>query len=187
MKLYFIRHAKTTGNSEHRYIGKTDEPLCQTGIEELLKRNYPDTDIVAASPMKRCVETAKIIYPKKEIKIYSGFRECDFGDFEGKNYSDLGSNAYYQKWIDSMGTLPFPNGEDHAGFVNRCCEEFLKSVSQLSEYKSIAYVVHGGTIMAVLERFSSEKRSFYDSQVKNCGGYSCEYKHGKIFVIEEFL
>ncbi|MBQ3692032.1 MAG: histidine phosphatase family protein, partial [Clostridia bacterium] len=59
MKIIFIRHGKTQGNLEKRYIGKTDEHLCTVGIDELKNRSYPDTEIVVCSPMKRCIETAK--------------------------------------------------------------------------------------------------------------------------------
>ena len=31
-----IRHGMTPGNEEHRYIGRTDEPLSQKGREQLL-------------------------------------------------------------------------------------------------------------------------------------------------------
>ena len=63
MKLIFIRHGKTAGNLERRYIGRTDEPLCDEGIAEILGKEYHDADIVVASPMKRCVQTAELIYP----------------------------------------------------------------------------------------------------------------------------
>ena len=35
----------------------------------------------------------------------------NFGAYEGKNYEDLKNDSYYQKWIDSNGTLPIPEGE----------------------------------------------------------------------------
>lgn len=41
MKLIFIRHGKTAGNLERRYIGRTDEPLCDEGIAEILEKNIP--------------------------------------------------------------------------------------------------------------------------------------------------
>ena len=31
MKLTFIRHGKTQGNLESRYVGRTDQPLCAEG------------------------------------------------------------------------------------------------------------------------------------------------------------
>ena len=36
MKVILIRHGATLGNQEKRYIGITDEALCDAGIEKLL-------------------------------------------------------------------------------------------------------------------------------------------------------
>ena len=60
MKLILIRHGKTKGNREKRYIGKTDEPLEKNTV---IVKKYPKTDIVISSPMKRCIMTANLIYP----------------------------------------------------------------------------------------------------------------------------
>ena len=37
MKVTFIRHGMTYGNTLHQYIGATDQPLCDEGIKELEK------------------------------------------------------------------------------------------------------------------------------------------------------
>lgn len=187
MKIFFIRHGKTAGNLEKRYIGKTDEALCDIGIDEIKKSRYPDAEIVICSPMKRCIQTADIIYPDKKAVLYNDLKECDFGDFEGKNYTELSANNDYLKWLESMGKMPFPNGESHEHFTNRCVNDFEKSIDDFKSYEKIAYVVHGGTIMSVLEKFAVPKKSFYDFQVRNGGGYICEYSGGKIQIIEEFL
>ena len=105
MKLIFIRHGKTAGNLERRYIGRTNEPLCDEGIAEILGKEYPDADIVVASPMKRCVQTAELIYPHKEIKLMPSLRETDFGDFEGLNYEQLCNVISYRSWIEGGGTI----------------------------------------------------------------------------------
>ena len=90
MKFILIRHAKTQGNIERRYIGcRTDEDLCAEGIAQLQTQHYPDADMVFASPMKRCIETAKLLYPDVPFDIIPDFRECDFGDFENRNYEEL--------------------------------------------------------------------------------------------------
>lgn len=174
MKLIFIRHGKTAGNLEKRYIGRTDELLCETGIEELQKRRYPDCGIVFASPMKRCIETARLIYPEREIITCADLRECDFGGFEGKNYLELSDDPDYQRWIDSGGTLPFPNGEDIEEFKARCVRSFLDMIGQCIE-ETAAFAVHGGTIMAILERLAIPKRGYYDYRVENGGGYIAEF------------
>lgn len=184
MIINLIRHGKTAGNIAKKYIGTTDEPLCLEGISEIKKINYPDCDLVISSPMKRCIQTAEIIYPDKKIIVYEGLKECDFGDFEGKNYIELTGNPDYQKWIDSNGKDTFPNGEAPEIFQKRCCETFLDIINK---YNSIilSVITHGGTIMSIMEKFSVQKRDYYDWNVKNGNGFSVEYSAGKISMLEE--
>ena len=185
MKIIFIRHGKTAGNLEKRYIGRTDEPLCGEGISELKSIVYPDGDIVISSPMKRCLQTAEIIYPEKKILAAENLKECDFGDFEGKNYLELSDNADYQKWIDSGGMLAFPNGEAPAGFRRRCIAEFDKTVCDHAENTVFAFVVHGGTIMSVLEKYAYPKGGYYDFQVPNAHGFVTVFDGEKITISEK--
>lgn len=179
----FLRHGMTPGNAEKRYIGRTEEHLSKLGINQILsakeKMNYTQPELLFVSPMKRCLETADLLFPdiqKQEIEL---FKEMDFGDFEGKNYQELSGEKTYQEWIDSCGELPFPNGESKGRFVARCMqgmEQMLQRTEAQMEYKevknmNITAVVHGGTIMAVLS--SMYGGNYYDYQVP-CGlGYKC--------------
>ena len=72
-------------------------------------------EVVLTSPMRRCVQTAEILFPDTPREIVYGLQECDFGDFEGKNYAELSGDPAYQAWIDSGGTLAFPGGESKSG------------------------------------------------------------------------
>lgn len=176
MKLYLIRHGKTYGNTLGRYIGTTDESLCEEGVFRLEGKIYPSVETVYASPLKRCTETAGIIYPKIPIKIIDELAECDFGDFENKNFKELDGNPDYQKWIDSNGTLPFPNGESQQEFRTRCIKGFRLLVDDMLEkhVKKAAVVAHGGTIMSILDYFSIPHEDFYHWQVKNSSGFEIE-------------
>ena len=186
-ELILIRHGKTAGNLLGRYIGsRTDEPLCDEGREGLAGKQLPEVERLYVSPMKRCVETAEILWPgfdRKKMQKVTDLRECDFGDFENKNYKELSGNGDYQAWIDSNGTLPFPNGESMDAFKSRCLEAFARIVEEVSgaEQEWIAsgktgifragIVVHGGTIMAILEQYGYPKAAYFDYQVKNGYGY----------------
>ena len=186
-ELILIRHGKTAGNLLGRYIGgRTDEPLCDEGREGLAGKQLPEVERLYVSPMKRCVETAEILWPgfdRKKMQKVTDLRECDFGDFENKNYKELSGNGDYQAWIDSNGTLPFPNGEAMDAFKSRCLEAFARIVEEVSgaEQEWIAsgktgifragIVVHGGTIMAILEQYGYPKAAYFDYQVKNGCGY----------------
>ena len=169
MKYILIRHGRTRGNLERRYIGcRTDEDLCAEGIEQLKTLRYPDADFVFASPMRRCIQTAQIIYPGKLVHIADDLRECDFGDFEGRNYDDLKDDPAYQAWLDSAGELPFPGGESKKEFSERSVKAFESIASGLND-GNYAFIVHGGTIMAVMEHLIGG--SYYDFQVQNGKGF----------------
>lgn len=185
MKIYFIRHGKTLGNLEKRYIGKTDEPLCEIGINELKKVQFPQSELLVCSPMKRCIQTAEILFPKQKNIVFNSLRECDFGDFEKKNYHDLNGNSYYQMWIDSGGKITFPNGELPLDFRKRCIAGFGEIVEQYVDKASITFVVHGGTIMAILHQFSDLPRDYFEWHCENGHGYSCEWNGKKLINTEK--
>ena len=175
MIINLIRHGKTKGNSQKRYIGRTDEPLCEAGISELNNICYPPCDVLAVSPMKRCIMTADVIYPHMEMIICPELTEIDFGSFEGKNYIELSENADYQNWIDSGGTLPFPGGEDLTSFKNRSIDGFMKLYSELPKNCKLSLIVHGGTIMSLMEHFSFPASSYYDNQCGNGHGFIVDF------------
>lgn len=184
MIINFIRHGMTPGNKAKRYIGVTDEELCSEGISALGKIKYPDCDVLVSSPMKRCIQTAAAVYPHDEIKIYKGFRECDFGIFEGKNYMELADIPEYQKWVDGNAEDRFPGGEDPFEFRARCVREFERMVSDFPD-SGISMVVHGGVIMAVLEKFAVPEKAFYEWHTENGRGYVTEFDGEKITVLEK--
>ena len=195
VKITWIRHGMTRANEEHRYLGKTDEPLSEKGIrflqEKKKKSFFNAPEFLYASPMKRCVQTAEILFRRKPVLIPE-WKEMDFGQFEGKNYEEFKDNPDYQKWIDSNGTLPFPGGESREQFIRRSMEGFDRMMSDIlkrSEKNTgiqndtdtrylksnrgteipVVTVVHGGTIMAVLSSLTGGE--YFDFQVKNGEGY----------------
>lgn len=193
MKIYLIRHSITEGNLKKRYIGRTDEPLCPEG-ETLLKKRlargvYPEADRIFASPMKRCIQTAQILYPGRELIRIDELSECDFGMFENKNYEELKDTPEYQSWLDSGGAMRFPEGESKENFSKRSLEGFERALGMcrcdklpesgctpaygkaILEISSAVFVVHGGTIMSIMEKYAVPKRDYYDFQIGNGEGY----------------
>lgn len=171
MTAVLIRHGRTQGNLEGRYTGSgTDEPLCAQGAEELRARAYPDVSRVYVSPMLRCVQTAALIYPRHAPIVVPGLRECGFGAFEGKNYAELNGNPDYQRFIDSGGEAAFPGGESRADFAARCVRAFEALLPQMRG-ETAAFVVHGGTIMAIMERYARPRGNYFDFQVRGGEGY----------------
>ncbi len=131
LNMFLLRHGKTEGNKENRYIGRrTDEPLDPEGILELKKIReerksmYSGVGTVYVSPLLRCRETAEILFPGVRQITIEDLAECDFGEFENKNYKELDGDPAYQAWIDSGGMAPFPGGESRERFRLRSIRAF---------------------------------------------------------------
>ncbi len=168
-RVLFIRHGATAGNLEKRYIGRTDEPLCEAGIAQVSKLKEMDwkPDVLFVSPMLRTRQTAELVFPGMEQQIIEDLRETDFGLFEGKTAAELADEPRYQAWVDSLCRAPIPGGESIADFKARCCRAFSATIAALPEDATAAFVVNGGVIMSILEAYAQPKRSFYDYHIDN--------------------
>ncbi len=182
--ILFIRHGMTEGNRQKHYIGRTDQPLCPEGEKQAkgLAPRLPHCDMVFSSPLLRCRQTAAILFPKQDINIITDLRECDFGIFEGKSPAQLAQDPAYNEWIGTYCTSPIPGGEDVMAFKTRSCEAFLQTVSGLPENSTAAFVVHGGSIMAILEGLAQPRRKFHEFHLANCQYVICTYTHDTLTI-----
>ncbi len=155
------------------------------------------------SPMRRARETAALLCPGIPQRLVPDFREMDFGRFEYRNYAELmadpASAGIYQHFIDSGGSCGFPEGESRAAFSERVCRAYEALLPELfmdeaaaedgsavsgeataegtkyrSVEKTLLIAAHGGTLMALLERFGLPKRDYFDWQCGCLGGFSGE-------------
>lgn len=121
MELILIRHLKTPGNEKRQYIGSTDEELSEQEVLNFKQRykidSYPQVQQVIVSPMKRCIQTAELIYPEVQIQQESLLKECDFGIFEGKTYEELIEKNIRHGWIP-VERLHFRKGRNRRNSVH---------------------------------------------------------------------
>ena len=172
MTVYLIRHGQTQGNLERRYIGSTDQPLCPQGREALEGREMPSVDGLYVSPLLRCRQTAAILFPNRKMEVVEDLRECDFGAFEGRTYEEMKDVPAYRAWLDTAGTAPPPGGESREAQRERTVRAFLDLAARRWSGDAIALVVHGGTIMCLLEALEPS-HNFYRWQCSNGGGFRC--------------
>ena len=210
INLTLIRHGKTPSNREHRYLGVTEEALSGEGRKQLeilaekdiLKKPW----LLFISPMLRCQESAGILFPGRKAYPIEEWREMNFGAYEGKNYEDLKNDSYYQKWIDSNGTLPFPEGESQQEYIKRCHRGLLTATKIIEEKiaREVADTAKTSSANEITELREPEKQiaesqprnitavvhggtimallhilaggNYFDYQVKNGGGYCCKLR-----------
>ncbi len=176
-KIHLIRHGLTDGNLKGQYIGRTDLPVTPEGVKELqmLKDSieYPNVPLLYSSPMLRCRQTAKILFPDNEITVIDNLREYDFGDFEGKTAAELEIDPAYLEWTSGRATCT-PNGEDNAEFAGRIAlgiNEVIRDMMEKSVYRS-AVIMHGGTIMTFLAACGLPRRHLTEWATGNGRGYT---------------
>lgn len=173
VEIVLIRHGKTEGNKEKRYIGRTDQPLSEegiAGIKENLGR-YPSVEKVYASPMKRTRQTAELIYPGQASELVDGLREMDMGVFEGKNHAELKNRLSYILWVATRGKISIPGGESMKDFGKRTMDAFTQVLGdmQAEGIKRSAVVAHGGTIMSIVSQLADD--DYYKYMVNNGAGF----------------
>lgn len=178
IQLLLIRHGATAGNLQKRYIGQTDQPLCDVGIAQIeaLKKYHFEIDDLFVSPMLRTRQTAELLFPQVSYTMVPEFQETNFGLFEGKTAEELSNCPEYQAWIDSGCLSPIPGGEPVSAFKARCCAAFEKIMQTIADGRCVAFVIHGGVIMSILERYAQPQKNFYDYHIGNGAYLQCQYR-----------
>jgi len=178
-QIHLIRHGMTAENLEGRYIGHTDVPLCEDGIKQIEQMKnemeYPFADVVFTSPLSRCVDTARLIYPEKNPEPINELIEYDFGEFEGKTAEELKDDEDFGEWLSgSNPRKAAPFGESNAAFSYRVCACFEKIVDGIisSGVKSTAVITHGGVIMALMAAYAIPEAPMHEWLTPNGTGYT---------------
>ncbi|WP_040287582.1 histidine phosphatase family protein [Sporosarcina koreensis] len=155
VELVLIRHLPTDGNGRKAYVGWSDEPIrpAVTGpADEQLQTVY-------GSDLLRARQTAELLYPGARYVPDSRFRECNFGEFEGKTYAQLENNTAYRRWVDDPLQVSPPDGESLLQMEKRVTDAFRELPA------GARVVTHGGPIRLLLDRFAPDPLEFWEWDV----------------------
>lgn len=176
--IHFIRHGAIDETLSGKYIGTTDVPLSDKGRLDLKKLDYeyryPGTQVVFTSPLKRCTETCRILYPEQNPLSIANLSECNFGEWEGKTAEELKSDPDFEKWLAGDNSVKPPRGESNADFTRRICRMFESIVEGLMKTGTTESVIvtHGGVIMTLLAVYGLPQAKPFEWTMDNGFGYS---------------
>lgn len=176
--IHFIRNALTDENLEGRYIGHTDVALSDEGKAQLAQMReeliYPPVDAVFTSPLKRCTETAAILYPENTPLVIEGLIEYNFGEFENKTAEQLEKYEEFPRWLAGEKGVKPPYGESNEDFTKRVCDTFEKIAEGLMKTgtTSVAVVTHGGVIMTILAMYGIPEYPMHEWLTPNGCGFT---------------
>lgn len=175
--IYLFRHGLTKGNLNAQYIGHTDLPLTTDSISSLKSikahKHYPEVDAVFSSPLKRCIDSANIMFPKNNTLVIDDFIEYNFGEFEGLTAEELKDNEDFKNWLHGDIYAAAPYGESNAQFSHRICDAFEKVVDGCVKTgtNNIAIVGHAGVLMTILACYGLPEAPMAHWQVDAGYGY----------------
>lgn len=108
-EIWLVRHGETEWSRSGQHTSRTDLPLTPAGEQQAehlkgMLAGHPFA-LVLSSPMKRAVETCRLVGLTPEIS--GDLREWDYGDYEGLTTPAIQKSA--PGWTIFTGTVP--NGE----------------------------------------------------------------------------
>lgn len=184
--IYFIRHGQTKYNVEGRFVGSTDLPLTENGRKNIYdlwheRSKHIDKEVIYSSPMKRCIETAHIIFPDEHLEIIKNMREMNFGVFEGKTHDELMDMQAYRNFRATSGKEKIPHGESGIEFGMRVLKGFFEMIGHMNKnsYETAALICHGGVIMAIFSMLCEESDDIYYYHRDNGQGLKAHYDENR--------
>ena len=136
------------------FCAKSDEPLSDKGLQDLLKTTKNGTwDFIISSPYKRCQDFAKTLVKQKECELIidPAFQEMDFGRWTGiptKTLWEQESASLKNLW-DSPELFIAPSGESMSDFTQRIKKGWQALLAEY-ENSNVLLITHAGVIRTVL-------------------------------------
>lgn len=120
-----LRHGEVAGAVSVARGCRTEVPLTETGIAQMQAvadalRDAP-LAMIASSPLTRCRGFAEQLAAARRVPlaVHDGWREIDFGDWEGKGLEEIGDNAAVHAFLNDPTSASPPGGEDFSAFTDR--------------------------------------------------------------------
>ena len=199
MKLYVLRHGKTSWNALRKVQGAADIPLAKEGIDlaEKVGENLKDVpfDLCFTSPLLRARQTAMLVLGRRaeQIPVISDKRiqEIDFGVLEGTQFKDEEGNVISREmevFFKDPQNFPRPeNGENISDILKRTREFWEEKINDPSlQDKTILIASHGCAVRALLHNIYQDPDDFWHGCVPpNCSISLVEVIDGKAVLLEE--
>jgi broad specificity phosphatase PhoE/ribonuclease HI len=163
-----LRHGETPLSIEKRFAGIGDVPLTDNGVAQARAAakalSSRGIDAVVTSPLTRCRDTAAEIVATTgaELRIEEGFRETDFGAWEGLTFAEVGERwpGELKSWLADPSVSP-PDGESFTE-VSRRVRTALDKLKVRYRHQTVLVVSHVTPIkMLVRDALGAPLSSLY--------------------------
>ncbi len=168
MYLYVVRHGETDENKDHIMQGHLDTLLNKKGIKQaknvrkaIIKEKI---DLIISSPLKRCLDTAKIISKDKiPILIDERLISRNHGEFQGLSRYDINLEDYWNYYKNTK----YEKAESVRDLYDRVAS-LIEDVKK--QNKNVLLVTHSGVCRILYYYFNGipEDGGLLEYESKNC-------------------
>ncbi|MBO5535075.1 MAG: histidine phosphatase family protein [Clostridia bacterium] len=186
--IYIIRHGQTELNRRQVLQGRSDAPLNETGIAQAQQMAEALASVVFcrvfSSPLRRAVQTARIVAPNVEPEMDERLIEMDYGPYEGTDLTALPPEVrtFFSDFIHN----PAPDGMEPLSSVKRRAGSFLEDVKGLEG--NILISTHAIAMKGILEQLTPDSNgAYWSTYIGNCAVYVTECIDGNLSVPREWV
>ena len=140
--IYFV-HGTTYDNAESKCSGWKQVNLNELGREQAIKlgkNNNYKFDILFTSDLIRAIDSANLAWPEYNKIQDNRLRECNYGDYDGKDKNLV----IYEEHINKS----FPNGESLMD-VEKRMRSFIEYLKKEYNGKTVGIVAHRAPQLAL--------------------------------------
>lgn len=156
-RVYLVRHGATELSAEDRFAGAIDVLLSDEGRNQArrlgARLSSQPLSAVYASPMKRTLETARLIAEPQGLEVHpvDGIREIAHGRWEGKTRQDVEQEfaEEYDRYEHDPYSFAPTGGESGLQVTARALPSLLRIVEEHCD-QHILVVSHKATIRLLL-------------------------------------
>lgn len=148
--ILLVRHGQTEWNRNERFRGRYDINLNEHGLEQARKtadriaKAWKPT-VVYSSPLKRAMQTAKIIAQRHNLHVLSntGLIDIDYGEWQGLTPIEVSKKwpELFAVWSNNPENARVPGGESLIEVCDRV-RIFLSKIIRLHADQTVLLVSH---------------------------------------------
>jgi len=148
-----VRHGRTSGNVERRFVGRLDLPLDAHGCREAdlwaERMRHETIGALYSSTLCRARQTAERLGPPK---LTSSLQELDQGVLEGRRYEDLDPALlkFMAAWKKDPTDLVVPGGESLGACRDRVLQGLTSILANHEPGPPIVFVTHQMVMASVI-------------------------------------
>lgn len=143
MQIIYFVHGTTYDNTAEKCSGWKQVELNELGEQQAIdlgKNTNYKFDVLYTSDLIRAIRSAKLAWPEIDSIQDERLRECNYGEYDGKDKEFV----VYEEHIDK----PFPKGESLKD-VEKRMREFIVFLEKEYKDKTVGIVAHRATQLAL--------------------------------------